>query len=107
VIHVILSDISIHIEANKWIRFSIIKATVRQGKGQNLSAAAWCMGSSELFELEGTFKSHLVQLPCNEQGHLQLSQDAQSPIQPDLECFQGQGIHHISVAGSYLLAVVS
>ena len=24
------------------------------------------------FELEGTLKSHLVQLPCNEQGHLQL-----------------------------------
>jgi len=26
----------------------------------------------ESFELEGTFKGHLVQLPCNEQGHLQL-----------------------------------
>jgi len=24
----------------------------------------------ELFELEGTLKGHLVQLPCNEQGHL-------------------------------------
>ena len=28
----------------------------------------------ELFELEGTFKGHLVQLPCSEQGHLQLDQ---------------------------------
>jgi len=28
----------------------------------------------ESFELEGTFKGHLVQLPCNEQGHLQLDQ---------------------------------
>ena len=28
----------------------------------------------ELFELEGTFKGHLVQLPCNEQGCLQLDQ---------------------------------
>ena len=28
----------------------------------------------ELFELEGTFKDHLVQLPCNEKGHLQLHQ---------------------------------
>ena len=26
----------------------------------------------ESFELESTFKGHLVQLPCNEQGHLQL-----------------------------------
>ena len=43
----------------------------------------------ESFELEGTFKGHLVQLPCNEQGHLQLDQIAQSPIQPDTECLQG------------------
>ena len=28
----------------------------------------------ELFELEGTLKGHLVQLPCNEQGHPQLHQ---------------------------------
>ena len=32
-----------------------------------------------------TFKGHLLQLPCNEQGHLQLDQVAQSPMQPDLE----------------------
>ena len=38
----------------------------------------------ELFELEGIFKVRLVQLSCNEQGHLWLSQGAQSPIQPDL-----------------------
>ena len=43
----------------------------------------------ELVELEGTLKDLLVQLPCNEQGHLQLDQVAQSPVQPDL-------IHHIS-----------
>ena len=49
----------------------------------------------ELFELEGTLRSHLVQLPCNEQGHLQLNQVAQSPVQPqpDLKCLQGWGIH--------------
>jgi len=35
----------------------------------------------ESFELEGTFRSHLVQLPCNEQGYLQLYQVAQRPIQ--------------------------
>ena len=33
----------------------------------------------ESFELEGTFKGHPVQLPCNEQGHAQLDQGAQSP----------------------------
>ena len=27
---------------------------------------------TELFELEGTFKGQLLQLPCNDQGHLQL-----------------------------------
>ena len=43
----------------------------------------------ESFELEGTFKNHLVQLLCTEQGHLQLEQIAQSPVQPDLECHQG------------------
>ena len=50
----------------------------------------------EWFGLEGTFKGHLVQPPCNEQGHLQLDQVAQSPVQPDLECFQGWGIYHLS-----------
>ena len=33
-------------------------------------------------DLEGTLKGHLVQPPCNEQGHLQLAQVVQSPIQP-------------------------
>ena len=43
----------------------------------------------ESFELEGTLKGHLVQLPCNEEGNLQLHQGAQSPIQPVLVCLQG------------------
>ena len=30
------------------------------------------------FDLEGIFKDYLVQLPCNEQGHLQVDQVAQS-----------------------------
>ena len=29
----------------------------------------------ESFQLEGTLKGHLVQLPCNKQGHLQLHQE--------------------------------
>ena len=29
--------------------------------------------------MEGTFKGHLFQLPCNEEGHAQLDQFAQSP----------------------------
>jgi len=43
----------------------------------------------EWFGLEGTFKGHLVQPPCNEQGHSQLDPVAQSPVQPGLECLQG------------------
>jgi len=31
-------------------------------------------GFTESFESEGTLKSHLVQPPCNEQGHPQLHQ---------------------------------
>ena len=52
--------------------------------------------SQNHWSLEGTFKDLLVQLLCNEQGHLQLDQFAQSPVQPDLECLQGQSIHHFS-----------
>ena len=47
-------------------------------------------------ELEGMLKGHLVQLSCNEQGDLQLDQGAESPIQPDFACLQGQDTHHIS-----------
>ena len=39
----------------------------------------------ESFELEQALEGHLVQLPCSEQGHLQLDQIAQSLVQPDLE----------------------
>ena len=50
----------------------------------------------ESLELEGTFKDPIVQLPCNEQGHLQLDEVAQCPVQPDLECLWAWGIHHLS-----------
>ena len=50
---------------------------------------AWKCGIIESFELEGAFEVYLVQLPCKEQGHLQLDQVTQSPIQPDLEYLQG------------------
>jgi len=46
----------------------------------------------KVFELVGTLKGHLVQLLCNDQGHLQLNQVAQSAIQPNPP---GKGIHHI------------
>jgi len=44
--------------------------------------------TTEWLGLEATFKGHLVQPPCSEQGHLQLDEVAQSPVQPGLECFQ-------------------
>jgi len=50
----------------------------------------------ECFGLEGTFRGHLAQSLCNEQGHLSLHQVAQSSVQPDLDCFQGWGIYHLS-----------
>lgn len=42
-----------------------------------------------------TFK-HLVQTPCNEQGHHQQHQVTQSPVKPGLECFQGWFIYQVS-----------
>ena len=48
------------------------------------------------FGSKGTFKDHLVQPLCHGRGHFSLNQVAQSPIQPDLECFQKQGIYHLS-----------
>ena len=51
----------------------------------------------ESFELEGTFKGHVAQLPCNKQGHLQLHQVAQSLVQPNLACLQGWDFHHLSL----------
>jgi len=51
----------------------------------------------ECFGWEGTFRAHLAHTPpCSKQGHLQPDQVAQSPIQPDLKCFQGCGISHLS-----------
>jgi len=50
----------------------------------------------ESFGLEGTFKGHLLQLPHNEQGHLQVDQVAQSLVQSVLECLQGWAFYHIS-----------
>ncbi|NXC15664.1 KHDR3 protein, partial [Corythaeola cristata] len=37
-----------------------------------------------------------VTSPHNEHRYLPLDQVAQSPLQPDLECFQGWGIYHVS-----------
>lgn len=50
------------------------------------SLEKWVYKFIEFFGLEGTFKGHLVKLPCRKQGHLQLDQVAQSSVQPDLEC---------------------
>jgi len=44
---------------------------------------------TDFFELEGTSKGHLVQLLCNEQGHLCLDQVCQSLVQSDCECLPG------------------
>ena len=56
---------------------------------------SWFHRIIELFELEGTFKGHLVQLPYNEQGHLQLHQGAVDvfAIMCSL-CWRGKHLHH-------------
>ena len=57
---------------------------------------SWSHKNIGRFGLKGTFRGHLAQPPCHEQRHLELDQVAQSPIQPDLECFQGWDIEHLS-----------
>ena len=49
---------------------------------------------TESFELERTFKGHLVQLPCNEQGRPQLDQVAQSLVQRGLESHANPTVHN-------------
>lgn len=46
----------------------------------------------ELFELEQTFKSHLVQLPCTEQGHPQIRQVLRAPYIQTLNDSNGTAI---------------
>lgn len=46
-------------------------------------------GITEWLGQELTFKAHLFQLHCSDQGHLHVDQVAHSPVQNDLECFQG------------------
>ncbi|KAK4810711.1 hypothetical protein QYF61_007685 [Mycteria americana] len=58
----------------------------------NLCSGTWITSSPSFF----TDLGHLVQPPCHRQGHLQLNQVTQSPVQPDLECFRGWGLHYLS-----------
>ena len=51
----------------------------------------------ECLGLEASCRGHLAQPLCSEQGHLQLDQVAQSPVQPDIECFHGWGIVELLV----------
>jgi len=46
----------------------------------------------ESFELEGSLKGHLVQLPCR--GCIQPDQSAQNPVQPDIDCLHGWVLHY-------------
>jgi len=57
-----------------------------------------CAKIIESLQLERIFKGHLVQIPCNEQGHLRLSQGAQILVQPDFEeqTFQGRLIKKLT-----------
>jgi len=56
-------------KAFTWLR-------LRMGRAQGQAVGSRIIG---LFELEGTLKGHLVQLPCTEQGHLQLHQVLRAP----------------------------
>ena len=53
-------------------------------RGAGMSHMGSESGITELFELEGTLKGHLVQLSCSVQGHLQLHQVFRAPSSPTL-----------------------
>ncbi|NWR13930.1 ACOT5 thioesterase, partial [Emberiza fucata] len=60
------------------------------------AAAFWRSYYHRIVQVERDLKCHIVQPPCNKQGHLQLDQIAQSRIQPGLGCFQAWDIHRLS-----------
>lgn len=68
--------------SSSWVLYMWMKVTYRNHR------------IIECFELKETFEGHLVQICCNEQGHLSLDQADQSPVQPDHECYQGRDIYH-------------
>ena len=57
---------------------------MRQSK-QNSSYSMSVFRITESFKLEETLKGHLAQLPCNEQGHLQLHQVLRAPSSLSLD----------------------
>lgn len=74
----------------KWKMLALIG-----GKG----CAIWEPSSSTSqndLELGKIFKDHLVQSPCNDQGHFQRGWVAHSLVQPDFDCLQEWGIHSLS-----------
>ena len=96
---------------NEWICVSLLRMCLRNTNkvmfSVTLRACCNCWGAkvtyvltqshriTECFGLEGTFKGHVAQTPCNEHGHRPLEQVAQSPVQPGLQCFQELGIYHL------------
>ena len=69
----------------KHLYFSNLQQDTSRSRTPLMTTLHMVFRITEPLELEGTFKGHLVQLPCNEQGHAQLDQVAQGLIQPRLE----------------------
>jgi len=55
---------------------------LRSATGGGCKLVSWNHG---MLCVRRTFRGHLAQTPCSEQGHLPLDQVAQSPVQPGLE----------------------
>jgi len=82
----------------EWASVNFMKFSKAKGKVLHLGQYQYRMNHSimECFGLEGTFRGHIVQTHCSKHRYLQLDQVAQSPIQPDLECFHRWGLHCLS-----------
>ena len=71
-----------------------ISLHMQNSRGRILSMPVSGILLIEPFELEGTFKRGPT--PLQWTGTSTAPSGAQSPVQPDLECLQGRGSHHLS-----------
>ncbi|KAK4828850.1 LOW QUALITY PROTEIN: hypothetical protein QYF61_000907 [Mycteria americana] len=80
------------------VKYNLSIIILDQTSGPSLSASANCFGKKNhrMLWIGRDLSRSSSPTPLQEQGHLQLDQVAQSPIQPDLECFQGWGLHCLS-----------
>lgn len=84
------AQVLLQIQTSKFVHYSRLKNQVASATVFSKLARVSVRTDEESYNYRMIWvKGHLVQLSCCGQGHLQLHQVAQSPMQPELGCFQG------------------